>query len=703
LIIRVKYLRAHCIVLILACCLGAGKSYAQSKADSLGKVLASIKPDTHRVSVLYDFAWEITDYNPDLAEKWLLEAVELSQKQGFKAGEANAWNGLGGVETVRNNWGKALSHYEKALAIRQNLNDLKAEASIYYNLGKVYEDMGDFDKALEYLRENLRIREQLKDEAGIARAHLGVGNALEEIGAYPEAYDHINLYRQYVEANNQEEGLAKAYTALGHIRFELEMLAESQKWYEQALKVYETLGDSIYLADAITNLANVLDESDTLKTGMAIPQYLRALGIRQKLGDENGMAAIYNNLGDACKHLKQYEKALDYLATSLEIRQNLGDKPGLMETYNTYGDVYFGKSEFGESLRFIKLYFDIATEMGDEKYIQKGYKDFAKVYFAMGQYKKAYDYRVLYDEMRYKRLSESRARDFERKEVLFSEGRRQREIDRQQHELVLRDTQLERNKITGIALIGGALALALLAGLLYNRSRLRAKSNRELAAKNEVIERERERADALLKNILPEKTAEELKLHNKVLPVRYDSVSVLFTDFKGFTTIAELVSPEILIEELDECFRLFDGILSVYNIEKIKTIGDSYMCAAGLPTPNDTHAVDLVNAAIDMQRGLKILMERKAEEGKPVFEMRVGINTGPVVAGIVGSHKFAYDIWGDTVNTAARLEQGGEPNKINISESTYHLVKAHFSCIYRGKFPAKNKGDVAMYFVEYGG
>ena len=243
--------------------------------------------------------------------------------------------------------------------------------------------------------------------------------------------------------------------------------------------------------------------------------------------------------------------------------------------------------------------------------------------------------------------------------------------------------------------------MLLLVALFYNRSRLRARSNKELATKNVAIEKERKRADELLTNILPAAAALELKEHNSVRPVRYESVTVMFTDFKGFTTVAEQVTPEELIAELDECFRLFDAIMERYGLEKIKTIGDSYMCAGGLPTANKTHPFDTVKAAIAMQQELNDLMFIKANEGKPVFEMRIGIHTGPVVAGVVGSHKFAYDIWGDTVNTAARMEQGSAPHKINISESTYALVKDQFECEYRGEIAAKNKGNIRMYFVNY--
>jgi class 3 adenylate cyclase len=217
--------------------------------------------------------------------------------------------------------------------------------------------------------------------------------------------------------------------------------------------------------------------------------------------------------------------------------------------------------------------------------------------------------------------------------------------------------------------------------------------------RNEAI-KQRERSDELLLNILPEETAEELKTTGKANAKLVSHVTVLFTDMKDFTRISEELSPTELVAEINECFSAFDKIMERYGVEKIKTIGDAYMAAGGLPSPNETHAYDVVSAALEIQQFMDERGKQKRAEGKEPFEIRIGIHTGPVVAGIVGIKKFAYDIWGDTVNIASRMESSGEAGKVNISASTYELINQTFNCEYRGKIEAKNKGNIDMYFVN---
>ena len=207
-------------------------------------------------------------------------------------------------------------------------------------------------------------------------------------------------------------------------------------------------------------------------------------------------------------------------------------------------------------------------------------------------------------------------------------------------------------------------------------------------------------SDELLLNILPSEVAAELKAKGSADAKQFEGVTVMFTDFKGFTQLSEKLSPKELVREINECFSAFDHIMHKHGVEKIKTIGDAYMAAGGLPTSNSTHANDVVLAALEIQQFMHEHKAIKEASGQLFFEIRIGIHSGPVVAGIVGVKKFAYDIWGDTVNTASRMESSGEVGKVNVSGTTYELVKDKFNCIHRGKITAKGKGEIEMYFVE---
>jgi len=214
------------------------------------------------------------------------------------------------------------------------------------------------------------------------------------------------------------------------------------------------------------------------------------------------------------------------------------------------------------------------------------------------------------------------------------------------------------------------------------------------------LNQERRKSDQLLRNVLPESIALELTQTERVQPVDYESASVLFTDFVGFTQIAENFTAQRLIAELDVCFSHFDTIARKHNLEKIKTIGDAYMAVGGIPKSNKTHAIDCVLAALEIQELISRLRAREMAENRPYWQIRVGVHSGDLVAGVVGSQKFSYDVWGDTVNTASRLESSGEPGRINISSISRDLIKDFFDCEFRGRVAAKNKGELEMYFVN---
>lgn len=234
--------------------------------------------------------------------------------------------------------------------------------------------------------------------------------------------------------------------------------------------------------------------------------------------------------------------------------------------------------------------------------------------------------------------------------------------------------------------------------LQYHKEKIRLE--RIIAERTEDVLLEKEKTERLLANILPERTVKELKDKGKATNMRFKMVTVLFSDIQGFTKIAEQMNPDTLVDELDRFFLQFDTIVDKFNIEKIKTIGDAYMCAGGIPTKNRTNPIEVVLAALEMQHFISEQQRKAKEEGLTYWGLRIGIHTGPVVAGVIGSKKFTYDIWGDSVNIASRMESSGEVNRVNISEDTYLLINEYFDCEYRGKMPIKYKGEIDMYFVK---
>lgn len=225
------------------------------------------------------------------------------------------------------------------------------------------------------------------------------------------------------------------------------------------------------------------------------------------------------------------------------------------------------------------------------------------------------------------------------------------------------------------------------------------KSKKELTASREILKKERDKSNVLLLNILPESTANELKVTGKARPKKFESATVFFSDFQSFSTLSQNYSAEELIEELELFFGGFDKIITKYGIEKIKTIGDAYMCAAGIPETMEDHAIRMVQAALEMIEYAKEVHKEQIRRGHSPWHLRVGINSGPVIAGVIGSKKFIYDVWGDAVNLAARLETAGAADRINISNGTLKLIAHNFKLEYRGKIEVKNMGKVDMYFV----
>ena len=484
-------------------------------------------------------------------------------------------------------------------------------------------------------------------------------------------------------------------------------------------------------------------------TSEAISYLNQAVKYSATVKDYENLGKTYSSLAEIYKNQKDYEQAVFNYKKASKSYELLGDRKKAALYHYLEGNIYAQTGRYDAAIEVYKTTIRSANTANATQLVLQITEDLAKIYRIKGDTKNANLYANIKEEIKDEAQDVIKLEE-KKDEVLIDtssvslvERERKKEeakkIAQEQkvktlsiEELLERSTfesdSLERLHTETLAakeadkklymyVIGGVafFAVILIIFIIIQSNTVRAKkkanrelasANQELAAKNEeiesqkeIIEKEKERSEALLLNILPKEIAEELK-HNPNLPPRsYDQVSVIFTDFKGFTQAAEQLTPEELIDELAECFSEFDSICEKWNLERIKTMGDAYMCAGGVPTTNYTNPVDAVNAAMEMQEVIEQLKQKKILQGRPYFEMRLGIHTGPVVAGVVGKKRFAYDIWGDTVNLAARMESSGEVGRVNISEYTYSLVRDYFFCSYRGKIEAKNKGEVDMYFV----
>ncbi len=323
---------------------------------------------------------------------------------------------------------------------------------------------------------------------------------------------------------------------------------------------------------------------------------------------------------------------------------------------------------------------DSAKKIGVPLIVQDCYEQLAKAYQLTGNYKKALEYA---NALRL--VKDSLFSADNNNKIAALESKRKEFQDSLKDAVKIKERQVLEQNHSNYVYASVAVVVLLLGFTFF------------LTRNNKLLSKERKKSDNLLLNILPEEVAMQLKEKGSATAKQFDNVTVLFSDFVDFTKASQHMSPQVLVEELDTCFKKFDEIVSKHNIEKIKTIGDAYLACAGLPTTDTMHAQHAVQAAIEIN---KFMDERYAKLGTRTFQVRLGLHSGSVVAGIVGNIKFAYDIWGDTVNTAARMEQNSEPGKVNISETTYELVKDKFGCEYRGEIDAKGKGQLKMYYVK---
>jgi class 3 adenylate cyclase len=523
---------------------------------------------------------------------------------------------------------------------------------------------------------------------------------------------------------------------------------ERQPTIDDLRRGYESAVDDSLKASYLYKLSSRYFAQNDFKTALDYAQ--KSLTLYEKIKLQKGIAESFIQIGYCYAGLKKHKIASNYIEKGLKIADENNDKGLIISSYlklktlafesHHYKKAYIYYDSFSrKTLALLSFNYALATQEEKDKYDNLLLNDKLDKESAIQSLRSRHEeelnreikVRTLIHDKKMdsigreydKRIAAAKTTELKQlaqkdKALALEREKRRSELDLQSVKaeaskkfaldstenirvMELTAAKADQDKAVAVAIVkeklkkrnvmiygfAGAFLLMLLSTAIF------------FGQRNKIRQGKKE-SDALLLNILPAEVAEELKKKGSADAKKFEAVTVLFTDFKDFTQISEKMTPEELVSELNTFFKSFDAITSALNIEKIKTIGDSYMCVAGLPMVSETHAEDAIKAGLEIQKFVDAHSKERIALGKEPLQIRIGIHSGPAVAGIVGSKKYAYDIWGDTVNTASRMESSGEPGKVNISDTTYNLIKDKFKCVARGKIEAKHKGMIEMYFVE---
>ena len=559
-------------------------------------------------------------------------------------------------------------------------------------LEKMTNQIEDPVKLLRYSEVLIEVAER-QDSA--QRAMIGYrqkGTAFRLLGDYQESLENFFHQAELAIKTDSRIELGTSYITVADVYSLMDHNQNARNYYNKAIGILRdahTAKDSTYLGSALSNTGDEYYKQGKLDS--ALVYFEEAGSIFRALGYALGTGYYKGSLGMVYSEQGNYPEALANLGEAIAILEKERDPYGVAAFLPFVSETYRRMGNLDAAVRQAHKSLDIALEYGMKEEISKANLLLAELYEAKGDPYRSLDhyktYQAYLDSIRNIGLVQEMAR----LRTDFEVAQKQARVDLLEKEAEIQQLTDKRRLAIIYVVIGILIGVFLFAYGMYRRYRF-------IKSTSDIIAREKARSDLLLRNILPEETAEELKQHGKVGAKRFESVTVLFADFEGFTHHSEKMNPEDLVKTIDFYFSEFDRIVESYGLEKIKTMGDCYMCAGGLPFPSDDHAQRMVQAAIAFKTFVQNEKAKKSK-GTTRFDIRIGINTGPVVAGVVGTKKFAYDIWGDTVNIASRMESSSLPGRINLSENTFNLVRGQIPCEFRGMIQVKNKGMMKMYFV----
>jgi class 3 adenylate cyclase len=646
-----------------------------------------------------------------------LKALEISEKLNDNSGIVKNADNIADAYLAQGDYLKALEYHLKALDINKRLNNKKAVAGDLISLGSICYAQGNYSRALEYFLNSLRVNEELRNKNGIVNSTNNIG------GVYYAQVDYPRALKYYLWALkiSEEMGYKNAVTTynIASCYREQKDYIKALEFFSKALKLNQEIENKSGIAANTSGIGSVYAARGDYPT--ALEYYFKALKINGELGNKNSVANNSDDIGSAYLQQGKLPEAEQYLTTALQMATAMGMLEEARISNENLSALYEKKSDYPKALSHYKHFVTLKDSLNNDEVKKKTLRlqmsyDFSKRVDSIKadrekkemQLQKEIQLAALKAEYDKKQALAKTER--ERAQLVFQEELKQQQItaDFRQQEAIAEEkhkkdalltkaedekkqalaaTALKRQKVVVGSSVVGAILMLIIAAFSF-------RAYRQRRAGTLVIAKEKERSDTLLRNILPEEIAAELKGGAAAVARQYDEVTILITDFVNFTQISEQLSAGVLVKELHHCFSAFDRIIEKNGLEKIKTIGDAYMAVCGLPKADPAHASKAVKAALEIR---DFIEARKKKER--TFEIRIGVHSGPVVAGIVGIKKFAYDIWGDAVNIATEMEQQGEAGRVNISQSTYEGVKHEYACTPRSSV-STIKGQVQMYLVE---
>ncbi|MGB5377659.1 adenylate/guanylate cyclase domain-containing protein [Muriicola sp.] len=545
---------------------------------------------------------------------------------------------------------------------------LTGDAKLELLADLAFNEINDFTLANKYAEELIALATIHGNSSYLSQGYFQKGTAHRQLGELERA---LKAYIKCAEISKKEEHKSfegSAYGAIADIYAVSENYSNAMLYYHKAIKVLRKDTDTIALAATLSNAGDALLNNKVYDS--ALTYFKEAEQLFEEVKYDLGKAYTLGNIGMVYANLGQNDIGEKNIDEAIRILEAYEDFYPISVYLLSMADIEIEKGDSSSAINYAQRSLSLAKKYRLKDQISDANLKLSGLYEKIGNttaslkhYKDHVTYRDSVNNIKAVQSMANMRTDFE--------------VSQKQVEVDLLNQQKRNQRI-----ILGFTVVGLFTLFWYYRT----------------ISKEKKRSEKLLLNILPTEIAQELKKNGQVEAVKCEAVTVLFTDFVEFSKIAEHTEPEQLVKSIDYYFKKFDEITSNFGLEKIKTVGDSYMCASGLPTSNPRHAQNAIKAAIAMTS----FVAETGKTGKDIsrFEIRVGLHSGPVVAGIVGIKKWQYDIWGDTVNIASRMESNSKPGRINLSETTYSEIKEEYPCEFRGEIKVKNRGAFKMYFLQ---